>query len=1068
MTSTWPGALLLAVPVLSALIAPARAEVAVDPQRFGDPATVCLAVHNQLSYGIAEYVDSDARVVARAGSWLGRHSVFLLERPAADTRIRLVSLREVPAQASDFSIRECPRDFPPEAVADLARAQSHRLARFLGEDGVADAATIETWLKTAAETLEASGHSLWAGVANFESAAFLRREGRLGEAGDFYERAQSWFQAAQAPDQQASALNSRGLVAWREGRSDTAEVLFRAAMHIRVERDDGFEVAAIANNLGLLANQQGNHSAAADYYERALSVFQGDLDLRADLTGASADELLRLETLAVDLPSALNTLNNLALVHRTRGLRALAERYWRNYIALETLIPRVEAGSEARLNLALLLLDDGRLDEALMLLLDARAAFEQAGSGRWLADSLIALGRLYLLLGDSAMAEDFARQGLAAAGDDVALQAVALSLLASLHRMREDWGAALDFETRARSIHEQSEARRSLIRTHSNLAWTRFLAGQTQPALRELETLYVDFDLQPEDRLGATIASRIGEIQLALGEPETAVATLNDALAAQERSDDVFGQFETLKRLGRAYRALDDPTELDVRRQAIDRIDSIYRLRLPPLRRAEFLAASRGAYDDLVLALIARGKQEEAWDVAWQARARGLRDLQQTRQRRLSGPRRRQLLDRRARLLADYFATAGADASVDRRSADVSPLNRWRLEIDRLDSELEDLVVSNAPTASAPALDDIQSMLEAGEVFLSYYLAGNAPLVWSITDDHAHLVELDDSLELDAPIAALLERLRHPRRAIGALNQAAATLQNVLLKPLNRDLKGAQKVLVQLDGALHSVPFSLLLAHAGLEPGAVIRVLDGRLDRIQNADSPGSGAGILVLADPGWTDESADAGMYPEHSLIGRLIRDRSLGRLPGTRVEAEAIASLKLENLTVDLRTGRRATREFVINGGLAGHRRIHIATHGLVDLEYPALSSLLLASATAIGPAFLRPNDIAELDLRADLVVLSGCETGHGRILAGEGAMSLARPFHIAGARQVLASLWKIDDHRTALFMERFYRHLLIDRNSAAEALARAQAATRQDPATSHPYYWAGFVLSRSQVDG
>jgi CHAT domain-containing protein len=1039
------------------------AGVWVDPDRFSSASTPCVAVLNQRAYGIAEYVTPEGEVVMRSGSWLGRHSAFVLPPPDPGVRVRLVSLGEKPAKAEDFRLEACPDRFPGAAVGALAQAQQHRLARYLGEEGVADAATIETWLELAVEALDGSGHAFWAGVAHFESAAFLRREGRLGEARERYEAAQARFETAQAPDQRASSLNSQGLVAWREARTDAAEALFLKALAIRERRGDGFEVAAIANNLGLLAHQRGDPDAAAEFYEYALGVFQGDLDLRGDLSALSAGELSDLELQAIDLASALNTLNNLARVQRARGQRDVAERYWRNYIALAPRLPNPSAGAEARLNLALLLLGDGRLDEALVQALDARSVFEQAGNARWLADSLSVLGRIYLVLGDDQLAENFARRALATAGDHVKMQAVAWSLLASVSRARNDWTSALDVGIRSLALWEQLEAQEALIRVRSELAWTRFRQGQARRAMSELEAVLGEFDGRIDDRAAAAITSRIGAIQLELGDPSAARATLGEALVIQRRVGDVLGQFETLKRLARVWRALDDPAELEAYRQAIERVEAVYAADLPPLRRAGFLAASREVYDDLILALVAQGQHDEAFRVAGQARARGLRGLKYTRRRRLSDPRRRELLDRRARLLNERFAraepiyTEGGGAARQTNPA-------WKLEIDRIDVRLERLSASVAPDTDPPALSTVQSALAPDTLFLSYYLAGDRMLVWSITPDSARLVELEESSGLEAAAAELQRRLRHPRQALGAMHRAAETLQSALLKPLRRDLELADSIRIQADGLLHSVPFALLLAQAGIESKPIVRVHGG----LQGSDQAGDetvGSRLLVLADPGWNSSSAEmARMYPENSLLGRLVRDESLGQLPGSRREAEAIARLGGDHRTVELRLGRRATREFVVNGGLSGRRRIHIATHGLVDLDYPELSSLLLASETALGPAFLRPRDIAELDLDADLVTLSGCETGLGRILAGEGAMSLARPFLIAGARQVLASLWKIDDHHTALFMERFYRDLLIEGRSAAEALAAARAWTRKQPATAHPYYWAGFVLTRS----
>ena len=100
-------------------------------------------------------------------------------------------------------------------------------------------------------------------------------------------------------------------------------------------------------------------------------------------------------------------------------------------------------------------------------------------------------------------------------------------------------------------------------------------------------------------------------------------------------------------------------------------------------------------------------------------------------------------------------------------------------------------------------------------------------------------------------------------------------------------------------------------------------------------------------------------------------------------------------------------------------------------------------------------------ELDLQAELVVLSACETALGSEVRGEGLVGLAHAFLQAGVERVLVSAWRVDDRATAELMQRFYRHLLVEELRPAEALRRAQMSVRATPGWQAPYYWAGFVL-------
>ncbi|MCG8465854.1 MAG: CHAT domain-containing protein, partial [Xanthomonadales bacterium] len=98
--------------------------------------------------------------------------------------------------------------------------------------------------------------------------------------------------------------------------------------------------------------------------------------------------------------------------------------------------------------------------------------------------------------------------------------------------------------------------------------------------------------------------------------------------------------------------------------------------------------------------------------------------------------------------------------------------------------------------------------------------------------------------------------------------------------------------------------------------------------------------------------------------------------------------------------------------------------------------------------------------LSLNAELVVLSSCDSARGQQLEGEGVLSIARPFFIAGARQVVASLWQVSDRAGAAFMQQFYQHYQAHQNASA-ALMAAKLWMSQQREWSHPYYWAGFVI-------
>jgi CHAT domain-containing protein len=185
--------------------------------------------------------------------------------------------------------------------------------------------------------------------------------------------------------------------------------------------------------------------------------------------------------------------------------------------------------------------------------------------------------------------------------------------------------------------------------------------------------------------------------------------------------------------------------------------------------------------------------------------------------------------------------------------------------------------------------------------------------------------------------------------------------------------------------------------------------------------------------------------------------------RLPYTRKEAEGI--LKLVPAAEEMPAfDFAASRATATNPQLSQYRIVHFATHGILNSVHPELSGVVLSLVDNKGTpqnGFLRLNDIFNLNLPAELVVLSACETGLGQDVRGEGLVGLTRGFMYAGAPRVLVSLWSVDDAGTSELMSRFYKKMLQENLKPAAALRAAQIEMLQDTRWKDPYYWAAFTL-------
>lgn len=216
-------------------------------------------------------------------------------------------------------------------------------------------------------------------------------------------------------------------------------------------------------------------------------------------------------------------------------------------------------------------------------------------------------------------------------------------------------------------------------------------------------------------------------------------------------------------------------------------------------------------------------------------------------------------------------------------------------------------------------------------------------------------------------------------------------------------------------------------------------------------------------------ESSAPSSLSARESDLATALRDvgvepdGKLRRLSYSLREANAIATV-VQPEQFFRALNFKASRATVTGLELPKYRYIHFATHGFLDLEHPELSGIVLSMVDEKGQpqdGYLRLHDIYNLNLPAELVVLSACQTGIGKQIRGEGLIALTRGFMYAGAKSVVASLWKVDDAATAALMAEFYKQMFTNKLKPAAALRAAQIQISKQKLWQSPYYWAGFFI-------
>ena len=227
---------------------------------------------------------------------------------------------------------------------------------------------------------------------------------------------------------------------------------------------------------------------------------------------------------------------------------------------------------------------------------------------------------------------------------------------------------------------------------------------------------------------------------------------------------------------------------------------------------------------------------------------------------------------------------------------------------------------------------------------------------------------------------------------------------------------------------------------------------------------------IFALNDPRFSTTSQQTPETPTNSALTRATRNLGLGdsakildRLQYTGTEAKKILALVPETKRLQA-LDFNASRTTATDPNLAQYQIIHLATHGLLDPINPELSGIVLSLYNQNGESqdgFLRLHDIFNLNLPAELVVLSACETGLGKDVKGEGLVGLTRGFMYAGSRRVVVSLWSVNDVATSQVMAKFYQKILQEGQNPISALRAAQLEMWKSQQWQSPYYWAAFTV-------
>ncbi|HYY27150.1 MAG TPA: CHAT domain-containing tetratricopeptide repeat protein, partial [Chthoniobacterales bacterium] len=880
--------------------------------------------------------------------------------------------------------------------------------------------------------------------------------------------------------------------------------------------------AKVQNDIGLTYSAMGEKAKALEAFQKVLEIAKANKDIQQQ--SATLNNLARLHQDFGDNKEAQELYTeSLALVHETgdrsqeaatlAGLAMLYHSLGNEQDAIDTLNESIakhrsiedrHGEAVALSNLGIVYGDTGEIQKALEIENSALSIFRDLDSTAEVAGALANRGSIYRSLGLYERAQNDFSQALEIqkqTADEDGEAATLNNLGVVMQDQGEPREALREFE-QALQLVQNLGNRIAHARLLASMAIASSDAGDSGAAIEKLnQSLQIARETGDMDDQAVALHN-LGSIYGQLGKLDQALELYGQALNLWHEIRNESAAAKVLSLMAKAERT---QGRLELALSHIDetiRINESLRGKLTSQDlRTSFLATVANPYEikiELLMQLYRehpeRGYIAQGLETSERARARSLlellgesgTDIRQGVDPELLAQERaiQHSLNAKASELRKLSASSDDGAQV-RREMEESTAEYERIEAQiRIKSPAYAALMQPQPLT----LEEIQSqVLDADTLLLEYSLGEERSYLWAVTQTSVSFYELPSRSEIEADAEDYFDLVAHDSQNRADLEQKAASLSGTLLGPVAPELK-EKRLLIVADGELENIPFAalpvpsssrLLVADHEIlnEPSASAVAI---LRRETNGRKIPRKL-VAVLADPVFDSGDARlqgaqgvvAGGTPlqtepsrAHEVLESVVRrgGQTLSRLRHTRDEAMGILSLTTPEQSVAL-LDFRASKDAAEDPDLANYRVVHFATHGLIDLTHPELSGLVLSLYDDKGQpvdGFLRLNEIFNLRLPAQLVVLSACQSGEGKLVKGEGLLGLTRGFMYAGAASLVVSHWEVDDAATTELMLRFYKGLFENNHlHPTAALRAAQLSMIEEGKWTHPYYWAPFVV-------
>lgn len=771
---------------------------------------------------------------------------------------------------------------------------------------------------------------------------------------------------------------------------------------------DEYGVAGAWSTLGALSRYEGAYARAIEQLQKAIAIY----------------EQLDRGTMRFGFQLADN-LAELSRVHGTMGDHRRALSLLNRALTIAKRLPQRDMLANVLNSIGILYLEQEDYDKAGEYLQQSLQTYQAIGNKAEAARALLNLGVTSQRRGDLDRALALFQQSLAAAMEagnkDVMIAAG--EGLGAVHRERKEYSAALDALEKslalAREISDQVRI--------AEILWRKAQAQQATGNFAEAVTL-------AESALDLARQLQLPKLSY------LAATTLGQGYVGQQKIDQAIQTFSA----------------------AIDRIESMREHVVGEEQgRQLYFENHLTAYHSLIDLLIDQGQGVQSLLLAERAKARVLLDafgggqrnraLAMTPEQKAEDERFKQDLIRLNNQLREARQRPATDRNRLQQLAAELDAHRFQYVA------FQDVLAASRPElgsrlgrAQSITQETMKRIVRNNQtVFLEYVITKDRVSLFVLQPGpQVTLIPLPVTTDELTNLVAGFHRTLSTRRPAWAAS--ARQLYDLLIKPAEAELRGKESVCIVPDGVLWELPFQALQSGPNrflIEDFAIsyapsLSVLD-QMAKPRSLPAPS----LLAFANPAGGNANLPALPFAESEVrsIAKLFRPAARRIFIGPEADERNFKSMA------------------------AGSSILHFSTHGVLDNRHPLYSHLLLSRPEGGGEedGLLEAREIMDLDLNADLVVLSACETARGRIGAGEGVIGMSWAFFLAGSRAALVSQWKVSSDSTEKLLVDFYRQFNnASQKSKAAALRAAARKLIRDSRYRHPFYWAGFVLIGSDL--